>query len=322
MALAATSWPSEIACLAPGVPELNARRTCSASLAGTVVPAGTVEFVSVARVVVVSDTHLSMRAPEADANWDAVVRHVAYTKPDLVVHLGDLTLDGAYDLDDLRHGRAQLDRLDAPWRAVPGNHDIGDNPWPGSPADDTVDAARLQRWVDVVGPDHWLVELDGWRLVAYNAQLAGSGLDAEVVQWDWLDGALGNTGPSTSTALIGHKPMAAPAAEIAAAPPHRYLPQEARERLMYRTRDVRIALALSGHVHQYRSLDHDGVTHVWAPTTWAVLPDALQPTLGAKRCGVLDVELHASGVAQHALVEPAGLAQLTLNHDIPSPYSH
>jgi hypothetical protein len=32
---------------------------------------------------------------------------------------------------DLRHGRAQLDRLSAPWRAVPGNHDIGDNPWPG-----------------------------------------------------------------------------------------------------------------------------------------------------------------------------------------------
>jgi 3',5'-cyclic-AMP phosphodiesterase len=89
--------------------------------------------VAAARVILVSDTHLSASAPQAQANWDAVVRYVGACAPDLVVHLGDLSLDGARDAADLRHGRTQLDRLPAAWRAVPGNHDIGDNPWPGAP---------------------------------------------------------------------------------------------------------------------------------------------------------------------------------------------
>ena len=86
-----------------------------------------------ARVILVSDTHLSASAPQAQANWDAVVSYVGACAPDLVIHLGDLSLDGARNAMDLRHGRTQLDRLPAPWRAVPGNHDIGDNPWPGAP---------------------------------------------------------------------------------------------------------------------------------------------------------------------------------------------
>ena len=87
-----------------------------------------------ARVILVSDTHLSASAPQAQANWDAVVSYVGTCAPDLVIHLGDLSLDGAGNAADLRHGRAQLDRLPAAWHAVPGKHDIGDNPWPGAPA--------------------------------------------------------------------------------------------------------------------------------------------------------------------------------------------
>jgi 3',5'-cyclic AMP phosphodiesterase CpdA len=79
-----------------------------------------------ARVAVVSDTHLSGRAPDALHNWDAVVREIERTGPDLVVHLGDLTLDGTDNRQDLEDARAALDRLTVPWRAVPGNHDIGD----------------------------------------------------------------------------------------------------------------------------------------------------------------------------------------------------
>jgi 3',5'-cyclic AMP phosphodiesterase CpdA len=90
--------------------------------------------VATARVILVSDTHLSASAPQAQANWDAVVGYVGACSPDLVIHLGDLSLDGASDAAGLRRGRTQLDRLPAPWHAVPGNHDIGDNPWPGAPA--------------------------------------------------------------------------------------------------------------------------------------------------------------------------------------------
>ncbi len=64
-----------------------------------------------ARVILVSDTHLSAAAPQAQANWDAVVSYVGACAPDLVIHLGDLSLDGAGNAVDLRHGRTQLDRL-------------------------------------------------------------------------------------------------------------------------------------------------------------------------------------------------------------------
>jgi hypothetical protein len=42
---------------------------------------------------------------------------------------------------------------------VPGNHDIGDNPWPGAPEDIAVTGVRRQRWLDVVGTDCWSVDL-------------------------------------------------------------------------------------------------------------------------------------------------------------------
>lgn len=135
-----------------------------------------------AHVILVSDTHLSASAPQAQANWDAVVRYVGARAPDLVIHLGDLSLDGARDAMDLRHGRSQLDRLPTPWRAVPGNHDIGDNPWPGAPAGIAVDAARHQRWLDIVGADHWSMTVGGWTVLAINAQLLGSGLEAEAAR--------------------------------------------------------------------------------------------------------------------------------------------
>jgi transposase len=56
------------------------------------------------RVILVSDTHLSASAPQAQANWDAVVSYVSACAADLVIHLGGLSLDGARNAADLRHG--------------------------------------------------------------------------------------------------------------------------------------------------------------------------------------------------------------------------
>jgi predicted phosphodiesterase len=53
------------------------------------------------RVIVVSDSHLSNRTPEASANWDAVVDHVAAERPDLVVHAGDISVVGHDRVEDL-----------------------------------------------------------------------------------------------------------------------------------------------------------------------------------------------------------------------------
>ena len=182
-------------------------------------------------MILVSDTHLSRRVPEAQANWEAVLRYLSATAPDLVIHLGDLSMDGAHDVADLQYARRQLDRLDVPWHALPGNHDIGDNPWPGAPDGYAVDASRVQRWLDIVGPDRWSLTVNGWTLLGLNAQLAGSGLAAEAAQWSWLEQQLGESGAGQPVALVMHKPLAATEAELAAAPIYRFLPAPARQRI-------------------------------------------------------------------------------------------
>jgi 3',5'-cyclic AMP phosphodiesterase CpdA len=276
--------------------------------------------VDATRVILVSDSHLSASAPQAQSNWDAVVAYVAACQPDLVIHLGDLSLDGTRDAADLAHGRAQLDRLPVPWRAVPGNHDIGDNPSPGSRASYTTDAARRQRWLDIIGPDYWSATIGGWAVLALNAQLLGSGLEAEAAQWSWLEEEAGRLGGRQPVALITHKPITTDRTELAAAPSYRFWPPDARERLARLFGGALPELVLSGHVHQYRLLRLGGTDHLWVPTTWAVLPGHVQPVFGVKRCGIVSLTLAAAPPARHELVEPDGLEQLTLTVDLPDPY--
>jgi hypothetical protein len=277
--------------------------------------------VAQARLVIVSDTHLSVRAPEAERNWSAITTHIARARPDLVIHLGDLTLDGMREADDLRFGRTQLDRLAVPWRAVPGNHDIGDNLSPLTPADAGVNPVRRQRWIDIIGADWWALDVSGWDLIGINAQLFGSGSPAEKDQWTWLGNQLGGTKSTQPTVLITHKPIEADQDEVAAAPGYRFLPWPARRRLSDLLNGRRPRLVLSGHVHQFRSLQIGDTTHAWAPTTWAVLPDAAQAPLGIKRCGILSVDLDRRDAAVQ-LVEPDGVQQLTLGDHLPDPYAH
>jgi 3',5'-cyclic-AMP phosphodiesterase len=274
------------------------------------------------RICVVSDTHLSPCAPEALSNWDAVVAYVDASRPDLVIHLGDLCLDGT-DGAALDEARTQLDRLPVPWRAVPGNHDIGDNPWPGAPMSIVVDGQRRQAWLDAIGSDHWSMRFEGWHLLAINAQLLGSGLEAESVQWSWLRAELAAADATASSlALITHKPLTAPDDELADAPVYRFVPETARRRLADLTADRPLTLVVSGHVHQHRVLRLDGAQHVWAPSTWAVLPDTVQPRFGKKRCAILALELGDDGRVEPAFLAPDGLEQHTIGVDIADPYRH
>jgi 3',5'-cyclic AMP phosphodiesterase CpdA len=277
-------------------------------------------MVSPPRVVVVSDSHLSPPAAEAGSNWSAVVRHVDDVRPDLVVHVGDLSLDGQHHLEDLRHSRRELDRLGAPWVAVPGNHDLGDNPVPGEGPDEAVTEDRRSRWLEHIGDDYWAVELGGWRLLGLNAQLVGSGLDSEAEQWDFLSAELAR---SPRTILISHKPVTAADVELATAPPYRFVPAPGRDRLAERLDGGGVEVVVSGHVHQYRSFRYRSQRHVWAPTSWAVLPEAMQVTVGAKRCGILALELPGDAGVEPVLefVEPDGLAQLTLAENAFDPYA-
>jgi 3',5'-cyclic AMP phosphodiesterase CpdA len=272
--------------------------------------------------VVVSDSHLSARVADTGRNWSAALRYIEAAAPDLVIHVGDLCMDATHDRQDLAYGRAQMDQVPAPWRAVPGNHDVGDAPSATIGPDEVVTAERMARWCSLIGPDHWAVDLGAWRLVGVNAQLFGTGLPAEEDQWEFLDDELAGTiGPSPRRLLVVHKPVAASDTELAAAPHYRFVPSPARERLWARVKDGGVQAVLSGHVHQSRALQLDGVTQLWAPTTWAVLPDSMQRTIGSKRCGLMELELRDDELV-HDLVEPEGMAQLVISDGVTYPPPH
>jgi alkaline phosphatase D len=276
-----------------------------------------VPAVATSRVLLVSDSHLSVRAPEADANWRAVA--AIADRFELVVHAGDLTLDGARHPRDLAHARDLLDALPVPWAAVPGNHDLGDTPSPsGGPV---ITSERRERWIDGIGPDHWTVEAGEWTLLGINVQLFGSGLPEEREQWAWLQDRLAAHRPVGPVVLVTHKPLTATDEELVLAPGFRFVAEPARARLGSLLDTVRCPLVLSGHVHQYRILQHAGRRHLWAPTSWAVLPEALQATVGLKKSGVVSLELGSDGDVSIVFDEPPGLRQLTIGREIPDPYT-
>ena len=148
--------------------------------------------------------------------------------------------------------------------------------------------------------------------------LFGSGLDAEGEQWRWLADVL-PPDDDRRVALVLHKPMAVPPPHDDATP-YRYTPPVARARIHEALTGSRLGLVVSGHVHQFARHVHDGVLHLWAPTTWATIPDRYQRTLGEKRCGVVELALHDDGTADARHAVPAGMVDHVLIDTVPDPY--
>jgi len=272
-----------------------------------------------ARVLVVSDSHLSARTPEAVTNWDAVVDHVAATAPELVVHAGDVSAQGADRADDLTFAAGHLARVGAPLGVVPGNHDGGAPPGlPGHAAvvaDDRVAAFRA-----AFGADRFARRAGRWTVVGIDVQVLGSGTAAEDEQWRWLDEVLVGDGAGP-TAVVLHKPLAVPEADRPGRPA-RYVQPDASRRLAPLLAAAGVQVVVSGHVHQWLRHEPDGRLHLWAPTTWAVLPDSWQPPVGEKRTGALELALHDDGRVDVGIVRPPGLLQQALGDGtVADPYA-
>ena len=261
------------------------------------------------RIALVSDTHLAERVPAFRANWQVVRAWLDAVEPDLILHLGDITVNGAEHAAELNEVRTAFAGLAAPIRFLPGNHDIGDNPIaPGVPNSHPLDLARLAEYRRVFGPDRWSIEAEGWSLIGLNAQLFGTGEAEEAEQFDWLDSVLDEgDGP---LGLFLHKPLFRnrpedPEAHI------RYVPILPRQHLLglLGRRDLRFVAA--GHTHQHRQHVVDGVEHVWAPSCSMIFADAMQERIGAKTVGTLLLELTETG-HRFSAEAPSGLQQLDL----------
>ena len=116
--------------------------------------------------------------PFGQDNFDRIVALSQQLAPDMVIHAGDISWDGASHPPDLGYAQAQLGRLHVPLRVIPGNHDVGDEP-PGCPGSPLIEGDLLARYCDAFGADYWRVDQGGWTLLGVNGQLFGSGLPRE-----------------------------------------------------------------------------------------------------------------------------------------------
>src|SRR5262245_43513370 len=243
-----------------------------------------------ARIVVLSDIHLSPTHGFFWGNW-CVARDLANRiKADAIVVNGDLAINGPDSDAEIAFAASALSHLQGHVLPLPGNHDVGDEP-PGQDPNQIINSSRLARWDSSFGADRWALDMGGWSLIGVNAQLFGSGLAREHAQNHWLDEQL-RAARGRQIALFLHKPLFLEDPNDDVATPRCIVP-EARVRLLQRLQQSEVRLIISGHLHEHRDRTLDSMRHLWIP---AVAFAASQPFGGDARCGITLLDFSSNGV--------------------------
>ncbi|HLY45304.1 MAG TPA: metallophosphoesterase [Stellaceae bacterium] len=255
------------------------------------------------RLIQISDTHLSPHKSHFTVNWAPLAAWISAERPQLVIHTGDVTIDGADSEADLQHCAGLLNQLGVPFRAVPGNHDVGDANHRHQP----VNAERVARWIRHFGRDRWFEDIEGWRLIGLDAMLMGSGEPDEDVQLAWLQSVM-DAAKGRRFAWFLHRPLFIENPDEGDTGYWSVRPGARRE-LLALGRRHRVALIASGHLHQARDFTHRGTRYIWGPSA-AFLggPGILPPMPGDKRLGAVRYEF-LGRQCRAAIVEVPGLTE-------------
>ncbi len=115
-------------------------------------------------------------------------------KPDFLLVGGDLTRDGTLHRWELEEMKADLDAMGIPYRAIPGNMDVGNKytpvEGPNPNRHDTeihVTSEMLDQYEDVFGPSRWSLSRGDVRVCGFCDILLGSGLPEERDLLEWLE---------------------------------------------------------------------------------------------------------------------------------------
>ena len=269
------------------------------------------------RVIQITDTHLSPSKAHFADNWAPLARWIALQGPDLVIHTGDVSVDDAGVSEDLAYSAGLLNGLGVRWRAVPGNHDVGDARHVRQPVNDE----RLATWRRHCGPDRWVDDVDegerGWRLVGLDAMLFDSGEPEEAEQDAWLERVMDDAG-TRRIAWFLHRPLFLGRPEEGDTGYWSVKPQP-RARLMALAHRHQVALIASGHLHKAHDIQHDGTRYIWSPAS-SFLVGGNQPQMpGEKRLGAVIYDFHNSTFTAK-IAEVPGLHQHWLDDVIHEVY--
>jgi 3',5'-cyclic AMP phosphodiesterase CpdA len=259
-------------------------------------------------IVQVSDTHVSGKRAYFLDNWDVFVDLMRADAPDLIVHPGDLSFDGAGDSDDLAFAAREQERLSAPWLALPGNHDIGES-LAAIRLDQPTNVARRAAWASHFGPTQWMRDIGEWRLVGLDTSLMGCDTPEEAAQRRFLEETLASRA-GCPVLLFQHMPPYLTEADDPALTTLA-VPHAARHWLFDTCLSGGVKAIACGHVHVYRHLSYRGIDIVWAPATSFFNIIERQKFGCVPRAGYVEWTLNGDKIS-HRLVEPP----LMLTHDV------
>jgi len=253
------------------------------------------------RIIQISDTHLSPGKALFADNWPPLARWIGEQRPDLVIHTGDVTVDGAEVEADLRYAADLMRGLGVRFRAVPGNHDVGDAGHRSQP----LDEERLRRWRAQFGPDRWVEDVENYRLIGLDALLLGSGDPEEATQDRWLATVMSDVG-GRQIAWFLHRPLFLHSPDEGDTGYWSVKPQP-RFRLLELARRHPVALVASGHLHKAYDFLNEGTRYIWAPASSFLVGEMAPPMPGEKRLGAVVYDIDG-GTLKAEIVEVPGLA--------------
>lgn len=209
---------------------------------------------------VVTDTHI--RPPEGDnsspwkvndkANGRAryVTERLRACSPDFVIHVGDMV----HPVPDLpsygsacKYALELYGSLDFPVHYLPGNHDIGDKPLAGLPAD-PISQEAVEAYDSYFGKSYSSFEHGDCQFILLNAEAINSGLPIESEQKKWLEQLLGNTPGMRRFVFIHYPPYLHQPDEESY---YDNLDEPGRSWLLALLQDAGVETMFSGHVHHY-----------------------------------------------------------------------
>jgi 3',5'-cyclic AMP phosphodiesterase CpdA len=257
------------------------------------------------RIIQFSDAHISHLG---GVGHDAAERLVTYlnevAQPDLVVNTGDVVILDPDATADRDAAMRIHQRIDAPLRVLPGNHDVGEcapEPWRGI----GVSSRRVQSFRSAWGSDRFVLfgdaarDAEGWAFAGIDSELCGSGLPEEDGQWAWLAEVAAETA-GRSVMLFLHKPLVIrdgtrENVTVTAA---------ARDRILGTFRDADLRVVANGHVHRYQCTSDGSVMAVWAPSL--SFSPAAEPDLkfGPGAAGIVEYSVHGRQVGARFVEVP------------------